>query len=143
MCLDVIKKIYPKNIEDGIGDKIFYQRGKRLYGEWINNFMYRDNVSFDSINNRPIGKWLKEGDYRRFRNKHKKKLYSYPLEDGYSFGFHVFTRFEDAVAMKHTDSRFVIRKVQYKNVAVEGYQFCGAGIVPVIVAKEIKILEEK
>ena len=130
MCLDIVKKNYPKNIEDGIGYKIFYQREKSLYGEWINNLMYR-----------PVGKWLKEGDYRRFRDKHKKKLYNFG--DRYSFGFHVFTRLKDAVAMKHTDSRFVIRKVQYKNVAVEGYQFCGAGITPIIVAKEIKILEEK
>jgi len=138
MCLAVIERTYPQSIAggisiEGIGYKIFYQDETSLYGEWINNLNNKRQISL--TNNRPVGKWLKEGDYRQLSDKHKKKLRSYP------FGFHVFRNLKDAITLGKGRYNRVIKKVEYRKVVASGYQrWYGRQVIPVIVAKEIKIL---
>jgi len=124
MCLDTVSKRKPK--PEGTGWKVFREYNGVLYGEFQNT----SKVC-------PVGKWLKENDYKSVGYKMSISGPSYLL------GWHVFKRKKDAKKWMN-NLRRVVRKVEYRKAHTQGKQEMGPIVSPIIlsciVAKEIKIL---
>jgi len=129
MCLSTLKKAYPKKIKDGFGYKVFRKENGCLIADLRNDKPCCVNV------------WLKEGDFRT--SLHKNRRWVHDAEVKYLYGFHIFFHRQGAINWcgNHQEQKRVIKKVQYRKAIAIGSQ--GFREFKVVVAKEMKILEDK
>lgn len=126
MCLDR-KMSKAKEVEfagQKEGYKVFVFMGQILKGEWR-----------ATNRARPIGEWLKEGEYRDI------SFGIIPFEKrsgSYKTGWHIWLTLEGAKKWKMDAKSLVIRKVKFREPIVYGRQIN----YPVVVAKEMMILKE-
>lgn len=126
MCLDIITT--PKKLKiDGTGYKrLITGRGGKL------KFCYNvgKNVAL------PIGKWIKEKDYRRKDHKYREIISASFDNKSYPMGFHVYRNKKAAEEMMW-GARVVVQ-VKFRKACAKGIQSRNN----VIVAKEIFIPKE-
>jgi len=130
MCLEKITKRYkPRDMRVHIGYKVFRVFSGRILGEYQN-----------PEKERPRGRWIKEKNYRRIICS--SKLFADTGEE-YPKGWHIIRTKREAKRWSCYSWKKIF-KVAYKNVIVAGVQEASAGVlgVKIVVAKEIKILEE-
>lgn len=126
MCLTRIRNRLAKKYEGQTwGWKVFRIRGSGLA-----------NMFQGELVNLPVGKWLKEEDYRLEGLRGQKYIYGDWYSIRYFFGFHVFLH--EGAADFYAGRDFIVRKVKFRNPVAWGTQ----NGHPVVVAKEMKILPQ-
>jgi hypothetical protein len=125
MCLSKRTGWYKK--KEGVGWKVFKIRDGHLYSEYQGG-------------KRKIGKWLTD----------KRKTSILTPSFRYPAGWHIFPSQKDArqwsgIHFGIKEDGYVIRKVNFKNVACSGKQLRTCGVIPlkVIVAKKMYIIPLK
>ena len=114
----------------GIGYKVCLNHGNHIY------------ESLFVGNNAPMreGMWFDEKAFRYPVLQKTPDLYHCVDDRGspYPLGFHIYTRYEDALAICGRPGRLAILLVNYTGVVATGVEVDA----PVVVAKEMKILAE-
>lgn len=121
MCLGVLNDEFDAT---GEGYKIMEKRNGELF------FKFKG-----TSHPVPVGVWIKEGNFRNYPDLYKKYLYTTFSKEPYKYGFHIHTN-----KVGYNEIVNVMVKVQYRDAVAEGYQ--PGWVAPIIVAKEMKILEE-
>jgi hypothetical protein len=133
MCLETMTH-GPNPTEEGEGYKLFELSAGKLvspftliqYGHGQFQQHYETNTWMSDSRDYPLSPYLSP--------------------ERYQTGFHLFQNKEDAEYLlnrwSEDGTRFVTRKVKYRNVTAKGIQFGLVKSFPTIVAREIFILEE-
>jgi len=86
----------------------------------------------------PIGKWIKEEDWRHIDDKNKKTV-GFRDDHMYPIGFHPCLNQKEAIESHNLNAGEVIRKIYFRKVVARGWDRKGATVV----SKEIYIIPLK